>query len=44
MTYEDKISAVWEMLVKYTYPKEQCGFVTERHVCEEILKSLGIYQ
>lgn len=41
MEREQKIQAVCQILAKYTYPKDQFGFVTEYQVCDEILKAIG---
>lgn len=41
MDREQKIQAILEVLVKYTMPIEQLGFVTEYQVCDEILKAIG---
>jgi hypothetical protein len=40
MDRNQKMLAILQVLVKYTYPKDQFGFVTEEQVCDEILKAI----
>jgi hypothetical protein len=40
MNREQKLQAILTILVKYTYPKDQLGFVTEFQVCDEILRAI----
>lgn len=41
MDRQAKMQAILQILARYTYPKDQFGFVTEYQVCDEILKAIG---